>query len=61
MILCDVNVLVYAHKEGADRHDEYRAWLQDAMNGDEALGVSDLVLSGVLRIVTHPACFRSTQ
>jgi hypothetical protein len=57
VILCDVNVLVYAHKEGANRHDEYRAWLQDAMNGDEAFGVSDLVLSSVLRIVTHPRVF----
>ena len=45
MILCDVNILVYAHKEGADRHDEYRAWLEDALNGDETFGVSDLVLS----------------
>ena len=57
MILCDVNVLIFAHKEGADRHDEYRAWLEDAMNGDEAFGVSDLVLSSVLRIVTHPRVF----
>lgn len=57
MILCDVTVLVCAHKEGADRHDEYRAWLEDAMNGDEAFGVSDLVLSRVLRIVTHPRVF----
>jgi len=57
VILCDVNVLVCAHKEGADRHDEYRAWLEEAMNGDEAFGVSDLVLSSVLRIVTHPRVF----
>jgi len=57
VILCDVNVLVSAHKEGADRHDEYRAWLEDALNGDEAFGVSDLVLSSVLRIVTHPRVF----
>jgi len=57
MILCDVNVLLCAHKEGADRHDEYKAWLEDAMNGDEAFGVSDLVLSSMLRIVTHPRVF----
>jgi uncharacterized protein len=57
VIFCDVNVLVCAHKEGADRHDEYRTWLEDAMNGDEAFGVSDLVLSSVLRIVTHPRVF----
>ena len=30
MILCDVTVLVCAHKEGADRHDEYRSWLEIA-------------------------------
>lgn len=57
MILCDANVLVYAHKEGADRHDEYRTWVEEAMNGDEAFGVSDFVLSSVLRIVTHPRVF----
>jgi toxin-antitoxin system PIN domain toxin len=57
VILCDVNVLVYAHKEGVDRHPEYRSWLEDALNGDEAFGVSDLVLSSVLRIVTHPRIF----
>ncbi|MGH3547728.1 MAG: type II toxin-antitoxin system VapC family toxin [Pseudonocardiaceae bacterium] len=57
MILCDVNVLVFAHKEGADRHNEYRSWLEEVMNGDEAFGVSDFVLSSVLRIVTHPRVF----
>lgn len=57
MILCDVNVLLYAHKEGTARHAEYRAWLEDALNGEEAFGVSDLVLSGVLRIATHPRIF----
>ena len=57
MILCDVNVLVCAHKEGVERHGEYRGWLEDAMNGDEAFGVSDFVLSSVLRIVTHPRVY----
>ena len=28
MILVDVNVLVYAHREDADRHDEYASWLE---------------------------------
>lgn len=57
MILCDVNVLVYAHKEGSPRHDEWRAWLRGVVDADEAFGVSDLVLSGFLRIVTHPEVF----
>jgi len=28
MILLDVNVVVYAHREDAPRHAEYRAWLE---------------------------------
>ncbi len=54
MILCDVNVLVYAHKEGTPRHPEFRDWLQSVLNGDAAYGVSDLVLSGFVRVVTMP-------
>ena len=52
MILCDVNVLVYAHKSGAPRHGEYREWLEEVVSGDSAYAVSDLVLSGFLRVVT---------
>ena len=57
MILPDVNVLVYAYREDAPRHDAYRRWLDDVVNGDEAYGLADLVLSGFLRIVTHPRVF----
>lgn len=57
MILADVNVLVYAHREDAPRHAAYRQWLEDLVNGDQAFGVSDLVLSGFLRVVTHPRVF----
>lgn len=54
MILCDVNVLVYAHKQGSPRHVDFRNWLQGVLDSDAAYGVSDLVLSGFLRIVTMP-------
>lgn len=54
----DVNLLVYAHRPEAERHEEYRTWLEAARGADEPLGVSDLVLSGFLRIVTHPRVFR---
>jgi uncharacterized protein len=30
------------------------AWLGELVDGDEAFGVSDQVLSGFLRVVTHP-------
>jgi hypothetical protein len=57
MILPDVNVLVYAHREDASRHDEFRAWLEAVLRGPSAYGLSDLVLSGFVRIVTHPRVF----
>lgn len=57
MLLTDVNVLVYAHREDSDRHEDYRVWLEDVINSDQAYGVSDLVLSGFVRIVTHPRVF----
>jgi toxin-antitoxin system PIN domain toxin len=57
VILCDVNVLVYAHKEGSPRHTEYRSWLTERLVSDEAFGVCDLVLSGFLRVVTHRRIF----
>lgn len=57
MILPDVNVLVYAHREDAVDHERYREWLEKAIGSDSAYGISDLVLSGFLRIVTHPRIF----
>jgi toxin-antitoxin system PIN domain toxin len=57
VILCDVNVLVYAHKEGTERHHEFHEWLTEAIDGDEPFGVSDQVLSGFLRIVTNRRVF----
>jgi toxin-antitoxin system PIN domain toxin len=52
-------VLVYAHRRDANRHDEYRAWLEDVVASDQQFGISDLVLSGFMRIVTHPKVFKS--
>lgn len=53
MKLVDVNVLIYAHREEADRHKEFKAWLERTIR-DEGIAVTDLVLSGFLRVVTHP-------
>jgi uncharacterized protein len=57
MILTDVNVLVYAHRADAPGHPAYREWLEALINGDSAYGFSELVLSGFLRVVTHPRVF----
>jgi len=55
--LLDVNVLVHAHREDAPDHARYRAWLERWLDADAAFGMSDLVLSGFLRVVTHPRVF----
>lgn len=54
----DVNVLVYAHRLESPDHDRYATWLDEARAGDEPLGLSDMVLSGFLRVVTHPRVFK---
>ena len=57
MLLFDVNVLVYAHREDADNHAAYREWLEGVINADAAYAVFELVLSGFIRVVTHPKVF----
>lgn len=58
MVLPDVNVLVYAHRVDATNHVAYRGWLEQIVNGDDAYGISELVLSGFIRVVTHPKVFK---
>lgn len=57
MILIDVNVLVYAHREDAPSHERYLSWMKDTITSPSAFGLTDLVLSGFLRVVTHPRVF----
>ena len=57
MILLDVNVLVYAFHEGAPDHERFHEWLMAAVTSDEPVGLSDLALSGFVRIATHPRIF----
>lgn len=58
MQLPDVNVLVYAHREDTEDHSRYREWLVGLLESPRAYAISDLVLSGFLRVVTHPRIFR---
>jgi toxin-antitoxin system PIN domain toxin len=57
VILPDVNVLVYAFREDAEGHAPVKRWLEGAISSEEPYGVSDFVLSGFVRIVTHPKVF----
>ena len=57
MILIDVNVLVYAHRPDAVDHAKYQTWLQGALDSGSICGLSDVALTCVIRIVTHPRIF----
>lgn len=57
MRLPDVNVLVLAHREDAPEHSAYADALIRLVESDEPFGVSELVLSGFLRVVTNPRAF----
>lgn len=57
MRLVDVNVLVYAFRADAPEHAAHRAWVESLVGSDEAYAVSDHVLAGFLRVVTHPRIF----
>ncbi|MBI4556161.1 MAG: type II toxin-antitoxin system VapC family toxin [Candidatus Hydrogenedentes bacterium] len=57
MILPDANVLIYAFRRDVERHSEYRQWLESVLTSEPTLGLSDIVLSSVVRIVTHPRVF----
>jgi len=52
-------VLVYAYREDLPRHAEYLAWLENAINSPEPYAVTDTVLAGFLRVVTHPRVFKT--
>jgi hypothetical protein len=56
--LCDVNVLIYAHREESWHHSDYASFLRRVAEGDSAFGLSEAVLSGFVRIVTNPKVFK---
>jgi len=57
VILPDVNVLVYAHREEFPRHALFRAWLEDLIGGEDPYALAAVILAGFVRIVTNPRVF----
>lgn len=59
MLLPDVNVLIYAHREDSTPdHSHYAGWLTDLATGPEPFALSVLALAALVRIVTNPRVFR---
>lgn len=58
MICPDVNIFIYAMRRDSVRHPEYADWLQDALTGEEPVGISELALSAVVRLSTSHRIYR---
>ncbi|MGL5858741.1 MAG: type II toxin-antitoxin system VapC family toxin [Angustibacter sp.] len=59
MRLVDANVLLYAVNEDADHHSDSRTWLDEALAGDESVGLSWGVILAFLRLSTKVGLFPS--
>lgn len=53
----DVNILVHAFRKDSEQHVPCYRWLESKINGTSRFAISQAVLSGYLRIVTHPKVF----
>lgn len=54
MIVPDLNLLVYAHNEGAPDHAAAKEWWESLVNGIERVGIPWVVSVGFVRLMTHP-------
>lgn len=58
MVTPDVNILVHAFRSDAEEHALCSRWLLKQANGRSDFGLVSNVLSGFVRIVTHPKVFQ---
>jgi toxin-antitoxin system PIN domain toxin len=59
LILADVNVLVYAHRQDLPQYDKYSTWLGEEVESGRSFGLCDVSLTGFLRIVTNGRIFKN--
>lgn len=57
MQMPDVNILVYAHRDGIEGHERYAEWLTALATGPSPFALSEPVLQGFVRVVTNPRIF----
>jgi len=58
VLFLDVNICVHGiHPESSTQAASVREWLIAALNADEPVGVSEFVLSSMIRIATHGVVF----
>ena len=54
MILPDLNLLLYAYNPHAPQHEKASTWWQEAVAGDELIGLPYEICFGFVRIATNP-------
>ena len=57
MKLPDVNILVGAFRSDSSHHEQCRNWLAGTVNAPASFGLATQVLSGFIRVTTHPKIF----
>jgi hypothetical protein len=59
VIIVDANVLLYAVNETQAQHARARQWIEQALNGNEAIGFAWIVLLAFVRVATRRPLFPS--
>lgn len=57
MILCDANILIYAHNEASEKHLDAKIWLEEKLQGSDILCFSWQTITAFLRILTNSRLF----
>ncbi len=57
MKVVDANILLYTVNSQADQHALIRAWWEDALSGDESIGLPWAVINAFLRLSTNQRVF----
>ena len=52
MVVPDLNLLVYAFNASARHHDAAKAWWEELLNSEQAVGIPWIVHLGFLRLMT---------
>lgn len=54
MIIPDINLLIYAHNAADPQHSAAKEWWENCINNSEPVGLPWIVMSGFIRLMTHP-------
>lgn len=61
MILCDINLLVYATVSTMPQHKPALAWLEERLADDVPLALAHPVIFGFIRVVTNRRIFENPR